>query len=253
VHEYVYVLVLCVMNSWLCFCVCLSLIVFEEDALLLDDDKPLIVSGKRKQSRKNPAIKAPVLGSSCRWFRSFEALYKQFSEGQNFLFPCMEWRNHRTRKLLLKNLDSTHAPKFRSACEEKANLESYYEMWTNIFKLRWEIPLTEGKITISLKLPHFGLPPHAFVDSKSDPEIHALRNLAWAPNEFDVPCDECGYGYIADDVLQATVLQRYLFGDDSKDLTSLIKFSVRLHLNKKYADKMYNNTPPNGTFTMDLK
>jgi hypothetical protein len=33
---------------------------------------------------------------------------------------------------------------------------------------------------------------------------------------------------------------------DSEELTSLIKFSVTLHLDEKYKIRMFNSTPPNG-------
>ena len=82
-------------------------------------------------------------------------------------------------------------------------------------KLRWKIPLpSKGYIEVSLKLPHFGLPPHAFVDSKSDPLVHELKSATWTEVYTSETLSAThGYGYIADDVLQATVLQRYLFGE----------------------------------------
>ena len=101
------------------------------------------------------------------------------------------------------------------ACQENPRIGSYYQMWTDIFKLRWEIPLPgKGYIEVSLKLPHFGLPPYAFVDCKSDPLVHELKSATWTTVYISETLSAThGYGYIADDVLQATVLQRYLFGE----------------------------------------
>ena len=74
-------------------------------------------------------------------------------------------------------------------------------MWTDIFKLRWKIPLPgKGYIEVSLKLPHFGLPPHAFVDYKSDPLVHELKSATWTEvYRSETLSATHGYGYIADE------------------------------------------------------
>jgi hypothetical protein len=115
-------------------------------------------------------------------------------------------------------LNSGNAENIKLVCEANKMPSSYYKMWTDIFKLKWEIAMPgKGKIEISLKLPHFGFPPHAFFDSKSDPVVHELHSAIWHEVYIsdDVPNNH-GYGYIADDVLQATVLQRYLFGEGER-------------------------------------
>ena len=83
-------------------------------------------------------------------------------------------------------------------------------MWTKLFELKWEIPLDNGigKIEISLKLPNFGFPPHAFVNCNSDPVVPLLTMLKWWMKPFYF--DDERYGYFADDVLQATALHRYV-------------------------------------------
>lgn len=188
--------------------------------------------------------KAPI------WFGEFNSLYAQFSRAEGTtsdttIFPTIVKRLDRTEKQF--NCELENAIKFCSACTEIESLETYYKMWTQVFKLRWTIPLLndKGSLVLSLKLPHFGFPPYAFVDSKSDPMIQKLRKTNWYFNDVFTE-DESGPGHLADDILQATALQRYLFGDNCEDLTSLIKFSVRIHLNPGYLKKVYDMTPPNG-------
>jgi hypothetical protein len=118
-------------------------------------------------------------------------------------------------------------PDFHSVCKESSQLAPpYYQMWTKLFQLRWEIPLDDsnGRIEISLKLPFFGFPPHAFVDSNSDPVLPNLSMLSWWATPFDFPER---YGYFANDVLQATALHRYL---SNKGQIISLKFVVSLVL-----------------------
>lgn len=48
-------------------------------------------------------------------------------------------------------------------------------------------------------------------------------------------------------------LKQYFHSADSEDLTSLIKFSVILHLDESYRIKVYKATPPNGRCKKNLK
>ena len=149
------------------------------------------------------------------WSASFKSLYDKFSMKGSytpFIFRTCDER------IMNIELELNNDQDLVSACEENASLASYYKMWTDIFQLRWTIPLPDkGWIEISLKLPHFGFPPYAFVDSKNDPIVHELKSATW----YEVYISETlssnhGYGYIVDDVLQATALQRYLFIEDEQ-------------------------------------
>jgi hypothetical protein len=38
-----------------------------------------------------------------------------------------------------------------------------------MYKLKWEFPIKNGKLIVSLRPPQYGIPPWAFISSTSDP------------------------------------------------------------------------------------
>jgi hypothetical protein len=149
------------------------------------------------------------------WLENFEAIYSKSKSPDQIIANL----NNIARQF-------EECSNFHSACKQSSQLVPYYQMWTKLFDLRWDIPLEKGigKIEISLKLPYFGFPPHAFVDSNSDPVLPSLSILRW----WNKPVDDFPkkkYGYFADDVLQATALHRYL---SNKGQLMSLKFVVML-------------------------
>jgi hypothetical protein len=158
------------------------------------------------------------------WGKAFEVLYKPFSR-TDAKVPYLYIPINKRLRDIDREFKSENSENIVSACKENDKLGSYYEMWTKLFQMKWEIPLAgkKGKIEISLKLPHFGFPPHAFVDSKSDPVVIPLKCVTFN-GLFDsepIPSNYA-YGYITDDVLQATVLQRYLFHEGERYIASYV-------------------------------
>jgi hypothetical protein len=195
---------------------CMSLVAIGRST----DVSKIFRSNKRKQDEKN--VKRCDNFENGFWGKAFEVLYKPFSR-TDACVPYLYISIDKRLSIIDREFKSENSENIVSACKEKNMLGSYYEMWTKLFQMKWEIPLAgnKGKIEISLKLPHFGFPPHAFVDFKSDPVVHPLKCVT-LNHLFDsetIP-GNYAYGYITDDVLQATVLQRYLFHEGERYIAS---------------------------------
>ena len=99
--------------------------------------------------------------------------------------------------------------------------------------MRWELPVEQGKIVVSLKPPNFGIPPWAFISPTSDPTFYPeLQNCKLK----------------AADATEITKFHRWLMQDVptlDDSFADLNIFHISLKLNDDY--KTCSLTPGNGS------